>query len=94
MREPTKARQGEDELLVDFIYRWRSLILNCKHRLGEISSIKMCIQGMNLGLHYIFQGLKPNTFEELATRAHEMKLSMTLREDQHLLSMDLMKIKI
>ena len=54
----------------------------------------MCIQGMNLGLHYIFEGLKPNTFEELATRAHEMKLSMTLREDQHLLSMDLIKIKL
>ena len=28
------------------------------------------------------QGLNPNTFEELATREHDRKLSMTLREDQ------------
>ncbi|KAG5569889.1 hypothetical protein H5410_059655 [Solanum commersonii] len=78
----TKARQGEDELVVDFIDRWRSLSLNCKDRLNETSSIEMYIQGINWGLHYILQGLNPNTFEELATRTHNMELNMTLREDQ------------
>ena len=78
----TKARQGEDELVVDFINHWRSLSLNCKDCLGEPFSIEMCIQGMNWDLHYILQGLKPNKFQELATRAHDMELSVTLREDQ------------
>ena len=82
MMELKKSRQGEDELVVDFINRWRSLSLNCKDHLKEISSIEMCIQGMNWGLHCILQGLKPNTFEEWATRAHDMELSMYLRKDQ------------
>ncbi|KAH0781529.1 hypothetical protein KY290_001127 [Solanum tuberosum] len=82
MIELTKARQGEDELAVDFINHWRGLILKCKDRLSETSNIEMCIKGMNWGLHYILQRLKPNTFKELATHAHDMELSLTLREDQ------------
>ena len=77
MMELIKVRQGENELIVDFINRWRSLSLNCKDRLSEISSIEMCIQGMIWGFHYILQGLKHNTFVELTTRAHDIELSMT-----------------
>ena len=57
MMELTKARQGENVLGFDFINRSRSLSLKCKDRRIEISSIKMCIQDMIWGLHFILQGL-------------------------------------
>ncbi|KAM1890915.1 hypothetical protein ACFX14_034256 [Malus domestica] len=76
MLELTSTKQWKEEPVMDYINRWRNLSLDCKDRLSEISSIEMCIQGMQWGLQYIIQGIKPRTFEELATRAHDMELSI------------------
>ena len=38
--------------------------------------MEMCIQGMHWGFLYIIQGIWPRTFEELATRAYDMELSI------------------
>ena len=76
MIELTNTKQWENEPVVDYINRWHSLSLDCKDRLSEISVVEMCIQGMHWGLLYILQGIKPRTFEGLATRAHDIELSI------------------
>ena len=76
MMELSNTKQWKDEPVVDYINRWRSLSLDCKDRLSEVSTVEMCIQGKHWGLLYILQGIRPYTFEELATRAHDMKLSI------------------
>lgn len=44
----------------------------------------MCIQGMHFELSYIFQGLKPKTFEELSSRTHDMELSIVANGRQNI----------
>ncbi|KAK2998031.1 hypothetical protein RJ639_025339 [Escallonia herrerae] len=72
----TNTRQWKDEPMVDYINKWHSLSLNCKERASEILAVEMCMQGMHWGLLYILQGNRPANFKELATRAHDMEISI------------------
>ena len=74
--ELTNTKQWKDELVVDYINRWCSLSLDCKDRLSEVSVLEICMQGIHWGLLYILQGIRPHTFEELATQAPDMELSI------------------
>ena len=57
MMELTNTKQGKDELVMDYINRWRMLSLDSKDQLSEISAVEICIQGMHGGLVYILQEL-------------------------------------
>ncbi|KAI5354569.1 hypothetical protein L3X38_007464 [Prunus dulcis] len=48
MLELTSTKQRKDESVVDYINRWRSLSLDCKDRVSELSAVEMCIQGQSI----------------------------------------------
>ena len=93
MIELTATKQRKGEPVVNYINCWRALSLDCKDRLTEFSAVEMCTQGMHWGLLYILQGIKPRTFEELATRAHDMELSIANRGNNNLLILEVRKEK-
>ena len=43
--------------------------------MSKASAIEMCAQGMEWDLLYVLQMSKPRTFQELATKAHDMEIT-------------------
>ncbi|KAL0292801.1 UNVERIFIED_CONTAM: hypothetical protein Sradi_6972900 [Sesamum radiatum] len=76
--------QRNDELMFDYINKGRNKLLNCTDTLSDISVVELCIQGMYWELCYVLQAIKPMTFGELATRAHEIEMSFNCEEDEYL----------
>ncbi|KAL0462206.1 UNVERIFIED_CONTAM: hypothetical protein Slati_0108200 [Sesamum latifolium] len=81
MIELANQHQGKNESVLDYINNWRNLSLNCKDILSEISAVELCIQGIHWELCYTLQAIIPNTFGELATRAHGIEMSFNCKED-------------
>ncbi|KAH7853138.1 hypothetical protein Vadar_033856 [Vaccinium darrowii] len=49
----------------------------------ELSTVEMCMNGLHWGLLYILQGIKSQTFEELATCAHDMEISIANHDGEN-----------
>jgi len=79
MIELTNTKQWKDEPVLDYINRWRSLSLECKDRLTKASAIEMCAQRIEWNLLYVIQMSKPRTSQELATKAHNMEMTIANR---------------
>ena len=75
--------------MLDYINHWRALSLQCKDTLSEAFAVEMCTQGMAWDLLYVLQMSKPQTFQELATKAHDMEVTIASRPDSSLSFADL-----
>ncbi|KAL9236205.1 hypothetical protein vseg_010906 [Gypsophila vaccaria] len=84
MNELANATQEEEESVLDYINRSRALSLECKERLSESSTVEMCINGMNSELLYILNGIKPQNFQELATCAHDMEITINAHNKKYI----------
>jgi len=79
MTELINTKQWMNEAVLDYINRWRTLSLECKDRLSEASAVQMCTKGMASDLLYVLQMSKPQTFQELVTKGHDMEVKPIMR---------------
>jgi len=61
---------------MDYINHWSALSLECRDWLFEASTMEICTQGIKWDLLYILQMSKPWTFQELATKAYDMEVTI------------------
>ena len=89
--ELANTNQIDQEPVIEYINRQRAFTLKCKDHLAKSSAVEMCVQGMDWDILYTLQINKRKTFEELATQAHGMELTIAcyrrrLQDDESMAS--------
>jgi hypothetical protein len=71
--ELTQTEQATNEKAADFINRWRNLSLHCPQPLTEPEAVRMCMNNLHSDMAVYLQGVRPTTFEELASKATDIE---------------------
>jgi hypothetical protein len=71
--ELTQTEQGMNEKAADFINRWRNLSLHCPQPITETEAVRMCMNNLRPDMAVYLQGVRPVTFEELASKATDIE---------------------
>jgi hypothetical protein len=67
--ELTQMLQRSNEKAADFINRWRNLSLHCPQPITEPEAERMCMNNLSPDMAIYLQGVRPISFEELASKA-------------------------
>ena len=76
--ELTQTEQGFNEKAADFINRWRNLSLHCPQPITEPEAVRMCMNNLRSEVAVQLQGVRPLTFEELASKSTDIENYMQL----------------
>ena len=71
--ELTQTSQRLTEKAADFINRWRNLSLHCPQPITEPEAVRMCMNNLLPSMGIYLQGVRPITFEELASKATDIE---------------------
>lgn len=68
MSELTQTEQQMHEKAADFINRWRKISLHRPQPITESEAVCMCMNNLRPDMAVYLQGVRPITFEELASK--------------------------
>jgi hypothetical protein len=71
--ELTQTLQRSNEKAADFINRWRNLSLHCSQPITEPEVVRMCMNNLSPDMAIYLQGVRPISFEELASKATDIE---------------------
>ncbi|KAJ1268121.1 hypothetical protein BS78_07G112500 [Paspalum vaginatum] len=71
--ELTQTLQGAHEKAADFNNQWMNLSLHCPQPITEPEAVRMCMNNLSPNMAICLQGVRPVTFEELASKATDIE---------------------